>query len=111
VGDDGLVVVRGCDACDACVARGVRGVRRARRRGVLARRCDAAASSVHICHPPPRCNPTFPSWKRSIVAEIDLCHACSDHEIIEGGLLDLVVPRRLPGCVLPAGMQCCRPRR
>jgi hypothetical protein len=26
----------------------------------------------------------FPSWKRSIVTEIYLCHACSDHEIEDG---------------------------
>jgi hypothetical protein len=26
----------------------------------------------------------FPSWKRSILTEIHLCHACSDHETEDG---------------------------
>jgi hypothetical protein len=26
----------------------------------------------------------FPSWNRSILTEIYLCHACSDHEIEDG---------------------------
>ena len=26
----------------------------------------------------------FPSWKQSILTEIYLCHACSDHEIEDG---------------------------
>jgi hypothetical protein len=26
----------------------------------------------------------FPSWKRSILTEIDLCHACAYHEIEDG---------------------------
>jgi hypothetical protein len=30
-----------------------------------------------------RVSRAFPSWKRSILAEIYLCHACSYHEIIE----------------------------
>jgi hypothetical protein len=28
--------------------------------------------------------PAFPSWKRSILTEIYLCHACSYHEIKDG---------------------------
>eukprot|EP01047_Picozoa_sp_COSAG01_P009773 COSAG01_NODE_405_length_17466_cov_554.403697_5_plen_76_part_00 len=34
----------------------------------------APASSAQVSRP-------FPSWKRSILTEMYLCHACSDHEI------------------------------
>jgi hypothetical protein len=29
-------------------------------------------------------SPAFPSWKRSILTEIYLCHACSHHEVEDG---------------------------
>eukprot|EP01047_Picozoa_sp_COSAG01_P012431 COSAG01_NODE_561_length_15460_cov_95.444307_3_plen_79_part_00 len=31
-----------------------------------------------------RVSRAFPSWNRSILAEIYLCHACSDHETEDG---------------------------
>jgi hypothetical protein len=31
-----------------------------------------------------RVSRAFPSWKRSLLTEIYLCHACSDHEIEDG---------------------------
>jgi hypothetical protein len=39
----------------------------------------------------------FPSWNRSTLTEIYLCHACSDHEI-EGG-------NGAPGCSSCAKMR------
>jgi hypothetical protein len=48
----------------------------------------------------------FPSWNRSILAEIYLCHACAYHEIEDGngapgvgGCHGVAAGRRLPGVV------------
>jgi hypothetical protein len=58
-----------------------------------------ADGCVYVCLPPPPARPTrtpaarcrsgpcarcVPSWKRSILTEIYLCHACSYHEIEDG---------------------------
>jgi hypothetical protein len=42
----------------------------------------AGTSSAMIWHKADEVCRAFPSWKRSILAEIYLCHACSCHEIL-----------------------------
>eukprot|EP01047_Picozoa_sp_COSAG01_P006703 COSAG01_NODE_246_length_20450_cov_195.166822_16_plen_81_part_00 len=47
-------------------------------------RVDVAQVDVYRQTASSRVSRPFPSWKRSILAEIYLCDACSDHETEDG---------------------------